>query len=284
VFHYWHRHPPSSMPKILRLDSPLCSKLTSSRLQLLTQPLPLPIAAAHHPSYLRKLKHPLAQGSKPDTVLPLKSHAGMVFAVQIEAEKRIQQLLANALSRTGSRRLEFTKAISSQPSWTTLSTFLRPLPNTFDIAYDPQPVEGLLTSIGLGQDFNDLKLDTEIDFELERRVSTIRTSILPPFPILSNVISLPRLGTMPIESRPKTRMSIMRSVDSGIPRPQKQHPDSKRSVHGSRRKSVRFSTARRLTGRPSIFGAFEDLDNSIDCVCFSRISVSVADSQYQNYF
>ena len=203
----------------------------------------------------------------------------MALGARIEAEKRIQQVLTNAVSRMGSRVLELRKAITSPPSLS-VSAFLQPLPSTFDVTYNPKPVKGLLNSMGLGDDFNVLELDTEIDQELEKRVSNIRTSILPPFPTLSNEQSLPRLRNTPIEltfPQLKSGLGVMRSLDSRIPQPQNQSPNSKRSIRSTQRKSVRFSTARRLTGRPSIFGAFEDLDNSLECVGFQGLSILLID-------
>jgi hypothetical protein len=216
------------------------------------------------------------QGLEKDTgvILPLKSHAAVALGARIEAEKRIQQVLANAVSRMGNRLLELRKVItenSPPPSLHPESTILQPLPSTCDISYNPLPVKGLLNSIGLGEDFDVLELDTEVDQELETRVSSIRTSVLPPFPTLSNELSLPRLRNTPIESKFSQLRSVTevtRSSDSRIPQPQNQFPNSKRS--STQHKSVRFSTARRLTGRPSIFHAFEDVDNSLDCVGFQE--------------
>src|SRR5258708_14420552 len=103
----------------------------------------------------------------------------------------------------GNRLLGLRKLVTSKylrPPLDTMSTFLQPLPSTFDIAYNPKPVKGLLNSMGLGEDFDLLELDTEIDHELEKRVSSIRTSILLPFPTPSHELTLPRLLNSQIKS------------------------------------------------------------------------------------
>lgn len=247
---------------------PLTFEFGSSRLQFVSQPLPLPIAAAHHPSYLRRLTHPLFLGSKThhDAVIG-KSHAELVLTTRIRAEKRTLQLLSSALLTVENRHHELRKAFTSNVppfSLKTVSMFLQPFPSTLDLVYNSQPVEGLL-HLGLGKDLDVLKLD----YESERMIGHIRTSILPPFAFLADALSVPRLQnsfTGMTLSQAETRTIIIRPSDSRIPQPQKQSLDLRRSKCGSN--SVRFSTARRRTGRPSIFSAFGELENSINCVSF----------------
>ncbi|KAF8961972.1 hypothetical protein BDZ97DRAFT_1920864 [Flammula alnicola] len=116
-------------------------------------PSPLPIAAAHHPAHLKRLRRPVFQ-SKPkapagdDSVppVPSRSHAKIILAGHLDSEKHMRQTLADALARE------------------------------------------LMASLGFEREFDILQSDGVDDDEaLERKLEDIRGSILPAYPSIPDL-------------------------------------------------------------------------------------------------
>ena len=250
-------------------------------MQPVIQPSPLLVAAAQHPSYLKKLKRPVLQRPKTNvdvtTPLPTKTHAEITLAVQIDAVRHVQQLLANAISRSKKRQIALRQAAGSMSSQTesdsATSFWEFPLSN-FEISYNPQPDKDLLMLTGLERDFVILHPDTGGTDPLEKRIDEIRSRVLAPYPIPPDPAAprlppqettlrasrIPQLKPMTVPTKETAALA------SDSRPPQRLAVPLTNSPASARRKSVRFSTARRRTGRPSMFRVFSNLDDDIDLV------------------
>ncbi|KAF8799975.1 hypothetical protein BYT27DRAFT_7118735 [Phlegmacium glaucopus] len=231
-------------------------------LSLCKQPSPLPVAAAHHPSHLKKFRRAIFQTKHAQTTEPpSRSHAEIKLSDSLESEKRTRQTLVDSLSRTQNHRVELLKKLkalkSSIPSPTTHTLDSWTFPSelvlgSFD--WDPKPTREMFASLSLPVPHEDEEL------ALETRIQRIREDLLTPHPPIPDP-SAPRL--LPLETktakiqsllpRPATAESISHVVTLSTPA---------RSI---KRKSIRFSMAQK--GRPSLFriGGMQDaIDRLVD--------------------
>ena len=246
------------------------------------------MAAARHPSYLKKLKRPVLQRPKSNvnttTPLPTKTHAEIILAVQIDAARRMQQLLADAISRSKKRQIALQHVVGSRAQRTEsdATPFWEFPLNNFEMSYNPEPDKDLLMLAGLERDFVILHPDTEGTNPLERRIDEIRSSVLAPYPAPPDPAAprLPPQETTLRASRipqpkpvtaPKKETAALAS-DPHLP--QRLAVPLRNSPASTRRKSVRFSTAGRRTGRPSMFRVFSKLDDDVDLVSVCYIQQS----------
>jgi len=171
-------------------------------------------------------------------------------------------------------------------------------PNMFGgIIFAPEPDKNLMVSLGLESEYEALDPDGPNEDLFERKIEEIRAA-LPPYPPIPDR-DAPRLP--PIETKPpntgqtkfggskipQTRFTASKAqmqqplpprsavapppnlsllqVPVGSPKTPSLSPS--KSSHSVRRRSVRFSTARRRTGRPSIFRLFNGaLEDEVDRV------------------
>ncbi|PPQ72765.1 hypothetical protein CVT26_003147 [Gymnopilus dilepis] len=285
-------------------------------------PSPLPVAAAHHPAHLKKLRRPVFQQAKAKSI-PVnenassthapasKSPAEIMLAPQIDSEKRVHQALVDALARTRRAgedlktkfdewRQRRTPAAMTSPS---LDVFWTPS-SGFQIDFDPKPTRNLLLSQGLELKFDSLSEETAQSAEdegeddvLEKKIREIRAK-LPPYPQLSDVRTRteePSEATAKLSAniKPKesqlpkpavhvshttssafheglTRRPLSSTTNLQVPSPvppatPRMSPSKSSEMRSIRRKSVRFSMAKRRSGRPSMFQAFNnELDDEVD--------------------
>jgi hypothetical protein len=166
------------------------------------------------------------------------------------------------------------------------------------ITFAPEPDKAFMVSVGLEAEYEALDPDGPHEDLFERKIEEIRKA-LPAYPSVPDR-DAPRLP--PIETKPGPNAGQTKIGGSKIPltrftasKAQIQQPppmkpalapppnpsllqvpmDSpktsslspSKSSHSARRRSVRFSTARRRTGRPSIFRLFNGaLEDEIDRV------------------
>jgi hypothetical protein len=174
-------------------------------------------------------------------------------------------------------------------------------PNTFGgIIFSPEPDKNLMVSLGLESEYEALDPDSPHEDLFEHKIEEIRAA-LPAYPSIPDR-DAPRLP--PIETKqPKasqtkiggSKIPLTRFIGSKgqiqqplppksalapppnpsllqVPMDSSKTPtpslSPSKSSHSMRRRSVRFSTARRRTGRPSIFRLFNGaLEDEIDKAC-----------------
>ncbi|KAF8156925.1 hypothetical protein B0H34DRAFT_478423 [Crassisporium funariophilum] len=159
-------------------------------------PATLPIAAAHHPSHLKRLrrtifqtKQTLNQSSIGDMARPtetiMKSHAEIALSEGFQSEKLMCQALADALSRTRKQHSDLTeklkhmKATQRQPvPFSSLN--LRALPEAFrTFNWEPRPTPDMFKSLLLPVPAQNAEEETSV---LESRIEQIRDDLLAPYP------------------------------------------------------------------------------------------------------
>ena len=239
--------------------------------------------------------------------VPSLSHAEIILAGHIDSEKRMRQTISDALARARrantqlSQKLQNFQAVGSTAQGKACLTespnsFWTIPPNIFGgMIFAPEPDKNLMVSVGLESEYEALDPDGPNEALFERKIEEIRAA-LPPYPPIPDP-DAPRLP--PIESKsntgqtkigrskiPQTRFTATKAqvqqppppkpavapppnpsllqVSVGSPKTPSLSPSKSHSV---RRRSVRFSTARRRTGRPSIFRLFNGaLEDEVDRV------------------
>lgn len=249
------------------------------------KPLSLPVAAAQHPTHLKKLKRlPDASGAvakvetKTKATSP-KSHAEILLSEDIERYKRLRRILGDAISRLKAQVDRLRGLVEANPvldGITASQIFWLPtkLPSI-----DPSPhvTKKLLIDLGYEQEYNTLVPDTEDDGLLDINIARIRTQLLVPYPAIPQ-ISAPRLSPLhQTSTKLQTRIPQRKNADVvtavtshlSVTQPHSSAFTPSKSIRSLGRKSVRFSSARRRTGRPSMFGGIlsNQLDDEIDKVC-----------------
>ncbi|KIM38389.1 hypothetical protein M413DRAFT_447859 [Hebeloma cylindrosporum] len=255
----------------------------------ISRPSPLPVAAAHHPTHLKKFRRSVFH-SKPYPVskdgevppVPSLSHAEIILAGHLDCEKRMRQTISDALTRTRRANVQLSQKLQAAQEKThatePTSLFWTIPPNTSGgIVFAPEPDKALMVSLGLEAEYEGL--DPQEDL-FQRKIEEIREA-LPAYPVIPDR-DAPRLP--PIETKiggskiPLTKVTASKPAPPNpsllqvpVDAPKTPSLSPSKSSHSVRRKSVRFSTARRRTGRPSLFrlfsghGALEDeIDRLVD--------------------
>ncbi|KAF4611011.1 hypothetical protein D9613_006524 [Agrocybe pediades] len=274
-------------------------------------PSPLPMAAAHHPSHLKRLRKPIFQlkakpGSTPgiNSTNPTGSHAQVALSEHLDSEKRMRQMLLDALANTERKhaqlRLKYESLKSTKlPSSNSTIFWTCPTRLTKTIDFQPTPDRNLMVSVGLEYDYDALTME-EVNGEdsLETKIAHIRQNILPPYPSAPDPTA-PRIPTnLPTKvavksvQAPKTRLPVLKHPHAGSqpssstappnsfsppiktsnsPQPSMTSPitsplmSPSKSARSIRLQSVRFSMAQRRTGRPSMFRVFSsEIERLVD--------------------
>lgn len=225
----------------------------------------------------------------------------------IDSEKRMRQAITDVLTRTRraniqlSQKLQVFQATMQEKTYPTesASLFWTIPPNIFGgIIFSPEPDKSLMVSLGLETEYEALDPDGPHEDLFERKIEEIRAA-LPDYPSIPDR-DAPRLP--PIETKqpkasqtktggskiPLTRFTASKAqIQQPLPpkfalalppnpsllqvpmdSPKTPSLSPSKSSHSVRRRSVRFSTARRRTGRPSIFRLFNGaLEDEIDKAC-----------------
>ncbi|KAJ3510798.1 hypothetical protein NLJ89_g4472 [Agrocybe chaxingu] len=269
--------PPSS-------SSSLCPKPSSSRPLVSTHPSPLPVAAAHHPAYLKKLRQPVfySKASKHELAGPAthQTPAEILLAGRIHTRKQTRQVLHDALSRA-KRRGEELRTISQSVARCQITevTDIRLWTRhgaTEPVSLEPEPSRELLFALGLGRAYEALMPCPGKD-PVEKRIEQIRASILLPYPLIPDPHAArlpprePADGGGPKSRIPLAKVSSHTKQGGGqltkSDQPTLQvtllqtpgiSPSRSAASRSLRRKSlsVRFSMAQRRSGRPSVFRVF----------------------------
>ncbi|KAF9529598.1 hypothetical protein CPB83DRAFT_893403 [Crepidotus variabilis] len=256
------------------------------------KPSPLPVAAARHRSYLKKLRqfplasvsHPKREANEPSRVEDTKSHAEIVLAGHMDQLKRVKQALGDALLRLKRQARELSEALNGIPPSadpislsTSIAIWSPSVATASPINFNPQPDQNLLVKIGFEDEYRTLNPETEDDGILEIRISTIRTNTLLSYPSIPQTLP-PRLPALN-HTQPKSRIPQPKHISQGTTTGIASSPSQtlltsvmspSKSARSIGRKSVRFSTARRRTGRPSMFGAilhddfYDEVDKLVD--------------------
>ncbi|KAG5643375.1 hypothetical protein DXG03_001023 [Asterophora parasitica] len=253
-------------------------------------PQPLPVAAAHHPSYLKKIRKPIfstprSQRSvevadteaKPSTTRnPGHSVAAVALAHRFESEARRHQALTEALSRgqavgrdlvVRAKVLEAKRKAKKAPTQPNFSLDLWQPDHEAPVNFDTKPTPDLLAKFGLHT--------AEMEGELGARIDEIRDTVLPAYPPVPD-FSAPRLpaaetgaSRIPRAGSTKATSASVSSTGQHIPGPSVSRPITstppptakplprKVVVAATRRaskapkKSIRFSLA--IHRRPSLF-------------------------------
>ncbi|RDB23829.1 hypothetical protein Hypma_008945 [Hypsizygus marmoreus] len=275
------------------LSEPLSVMSTAQLPTILPQPLP--VAAAHHPGNLKKLRKPIFASTKQKPAPPTiegaeavmkpgtRNFAKIALADRVDAEARTHQALADALVRLRKvgeglvlrkRRLDETllerKGVQPLNLW-------QPQRGP-PVDFDTQPTPDLLSS---------LCLDIPEPESLEARIDHVREHMLTSYPPIPD-LSAPRVpASVPEQPPPKTGSSkIPHSIKAGharartpehephlltsTPPPtvrphhhQAGNKDNNTKKEGARlkmpRKSIRFSLAV-VNRRPSLFATGNALD------------------------
>ncbi|KJA14143.1 hypothetical protein HYPSUDRAFT_208948 [Hypholoma sublateritium FD-334 SS-4] len=246
---------------------------------------PLPVAAAHHPTHLKRLRRSVLQPRESggaSTVAPpaFLSHAKIIIADRLEVEKSMHQTLVDAITKLQHSVCKTTAAIkalinvniepipAASPLWMLSREYTTPLNLV------PQVGRQFMASLELDAEFSCLGPDSENDDALEKKIEDLRRSVLPPYPVVPDLAAMrlpPRdfkqSTTAHAQNQSGTVAARIAAVPqasaSTLPVPPAMSPGkSSRSV---RRKSVRFSMARQRTGRPSMFRVFSgQLDDEVD--------------------
>ncbi|TFK39587.1 hypothetical protein BDQ12DRAFT_665401 [Crucibulum laeve] len=234
-----------------------------------SHPTSLPIAAAHHPSRLKRLRKAVyhAEKSKPH------SHVKVAFSATIEAERRMADALADALGWVKARKKKLEakvrKRILPMSNGRAMNLWTSPPPTSIDFDNQPQPTPALLASLSLYTPVAH-EAKGELGRELEARIDNIRHALLPTWPAIPDY-SVPRLpARQPVLTTNATSIREARAhQDTHIPRvkgcaaetpnpvnvilsPQKNRRNSRMP-----RKSIRFSLA--VTKRPELFISDDDV-------------------------
>ncbi|KAF9480368.1 hypothetical protein BDN70DRAFT_619803 [Pholiota conissans] len=264
-------------------------------------PSPLPIAAAHHPAHLKRLRRPIfASAAKGSTItdgappLPVRSHAEVITAERLVSQKWTHQHIKDALSRLQKKgsemREKFNFHMTSQfdrESAPSLSFWTHSAAPMTSVDCTPKVGKEFMASLGFQDEFEALDQDNANEDALERRIEEIRQA-LPTYPGLPD-LSVPRLPPRDVklaasskklvetlipkrsQSAAPTSVQIPKTVTignlpvatPGLPVPPIMSPG--KSSRSSRRKSVRFSVAQRRSGRASTFRVFSgDVNSEVD--------------------
>ncbi|KDQ26854.1 hypothetical protein PLEOSDRAFT_1105753 [Pleurotus ostreatus PC15] len=212
-------------------------------------PSPLPVAAAHHPAYLKKLKSTnFVDSSVSDargnnaresrTSEQAHSYASTAVADAIENERATQQTLSAALSKAKRVGLELAaqlEALNNGPPKPLVASSLlyRPHNSSMHINFETEYTPNLAKS---------LSLDTfdEPSNDLESRIDYIRTALLPNFP---DIPSMPDdVPNIPESRLPRAVLQPKNAEASiGSEHTRQQHPRSTKSIRSSLMQTPRRS-------------------------------------------
>lgn len=258
----------------------------TSKITVIT-PSPLPVAAAHHPAHLKRLRRSVLQpkdnGTAGTGMSPASlSHAKIIIVERLEVEKRMHQTLIDATTKLQHNARETTATIEAlidvniEPTPAASSLWTLSREHTTPLNLVPQVGKQFMASLELDAEFLFLGVDSENDDALEKKIEDIRRDALPPYPVGTDLTVArlpPRNFKQPTQNRSGTMRARIAAVPqvsaaastSTLPVPPTMSPG--KSAWSVRRKSVRFSMARQRTGRPSMFRVFSgQLDDEVDRV------------------
>jgi hypothetical protein len=213
----------------------------------------------------------------------------------------MRQVLADSLTRSQRNNAQLTQKLegfrASKPekihATVSASLFWTIPPNALSgITCAPELDKALMFSLGLGLEYEALDPEGVNELMFERKVDEIRGA-LPAYPPIPdrNAPRLPPISPQqpstlqikPGRSKiPQSKIVTSAHVPPPNPSPLQvpAHPPNTPSLspsrwsHSTKRKSVRFSTARRRTGRPSIFHLFSGpLEDEVDRVCLAFVTL-----------
>lgn len=236
-------------------------------------PSPLPIAAAHHPAHLKRMRRSVLQrkvnqASDSDvTPVPLRAHSEIVIADHLDSEKRMYRTLVDALAKL-QRRCSEAKEKANSPVDTQVHTLTDEPPfwtinieHTTAFNFTPQVNGAFMASLGLEDDY--AMLNMHEDF-LEKKIEVIRGDVLlhyPPVPDLST----PRLPPRDLQVATTNETRFLERKKSTLPAVPTISPG--KSARSEHRKSVLFSMTNRQRSRPSMFRVFSgQLNDEVDRV------------------
>ncbi|KAH9479899.1 hypothetical protein JR316_0008495 [Psilocybe cubensis] len=249
-------------------------------------PPPLPVAAAHHPSHLKRLRRPVFQVKVKSNVGPVgnissKAHAEIMLSEYRETERLMRLNLLDALTQTRKIGSELRGKFESilAPSIAPSNLFWTPPEFSMTLTFvDPVPGKELLSSLGLTSEYE--ALDVEED-TLEKKIEHIRTVVLPPYPAIPDQCTplKPALDDRKEGERLKVQTSLNQharsTMDSACPLSSSSlselsevHlPDPPQILPGkssrsNRLQSIHFSLARKRTQRTS--SSNDPLDDEVD--------------------
>ncbi|KAF9034113.1 hypothetical protein BJ165DRAFT_1534308 [Panaeolus papilionaceus] len=221
--------------------------------------VPLPVAAAHHPSLLKKFRRPIFRPAES------KVKGGPTKTTSHPAEQQIQSLLqAHATMHATLVNAIAQLNLENERLFDTLSN------HTSGPSIPPSPPSGLLVQLDenilfrLTNSVVDELGTPDLVARLEHRIEEIRTSILPPYPVAQDPLP-ERLPALEPKVKPPTGISqrlpphnpTMNRKVSSTASPQKRSP----------RKSIRFSMARQARPRVStlrVFSGGEEVNQLIN--------------------
>ncbi|KAJ7239605.1 hypothetical protein B0H12DRAFT_1326620 [Mycena haematopus] len=187
-----------------------------------TPPSSLPIAAAHHPSTLRKLSQKIflktvVAPTHPTVAVASRPHAAIVLAVSVDAEDRMRQALADRLSRTRKitdelkARLARAVTQNSTHQHAPRSVDMNLWKDVHQMSVDFEPtssVDALTSSM------------RDSTVTLRTRINEIRGSLLPKFPPDPSSVAQPTTGLPHPEKKkspPQTPRSARRLETVTVP-------------------------------------------------------------------
>ena len=218
----------------------------------------------------------------------------------------MRQTIADALTRARrantqlSQKLQTFQATTQEKTRPTdcASLFWAIPPTMFGgIIFVPEPDKSLMVSLGLETEYEALDPDGPHEDLFERKIEEIRKALpaypsvpdrnaprLPPIETIQSNAGQTKIGgsKIPLTKFTASKAQIQQPPSSKpvlipppnpsllqipVDSPKTPSLSPSRSSHSVRRRSVRFSTARRRTGRPSIFRLFNGaLEDEIDRV------------------
>ncbi|KAL4255990.1 HAUS augmin-like complex subunit 6 N-terminal domain-containing protein [Pleurotus pulmonarius] len=215
-------------------------------------PSPLPVAAAHHPAYLKKLKssnfvdtsasdpseHDTRESRASKQVTSSYSFASTAVADTIENERGTQQTLSAALRKARRVGLELAgqiEALNDGPSKPSVvpSPLLHPHSLSIHVNFETEYTPDLAKS---------LALDTleEPSNDLESRIDYIRTALLPNFPDITTTAD--NTTNIPESRLPRAiPQSKHEDASAGSEHPRQKHPRSGQSIRSSLMQTPRRS-------------------------------------------
>ncbi|KAG6853130.1 hypothetical protein C0991_006653 [Blastosporella zonata] len=209
------------------------------------QPQPLPIAAAHHPAYLKKIRKPILPTTssanalaksqsqpqpQPQSIISAPTPAPLALSDRREAEAQTHKALIEALAKikkVGRELAERAKVLDAKrgvkPNRRNIGNNSKHIKKKEDAAlkldlwhpepivsvdFETTPTPALLASLNLNISLPDAELG------LEARIDEIRGTLLPPYPALPD-LSAPRLPFPHSDVEPKKASSKIPRVGQG---------------------------------------------------------------------
>ena len=236
-------------------------------------------------------------------VAPVRSHAEIILAEQLDSEKRMGQMIMDAFSKTAKTRLQMMStyeklkiSVRSATSQKLNVFWTPPIHLTKSIDFNPAPDRKLMNSLGYEKECAAVDPEDDTEDALEKKIAHIRQVVLPSYPIAPDPLAqripaenpnaesnsnrqisktkIPSakataaavavLKNPVLVSTAQSRVSEMQPVRIIAPSTPLMSPG--KSSRSLRRKSVRFSMAQRRTGRPSMFRVFSNgkLEDEVD--------------------